>query len=175
MEHLFECMDSVKEWHEKSRDIVDYVTKGSTDLVPLEQSSHKRSSSTGTITADTSPLSPIHKLAVIILRSYILTATNKFASWIPPTNEHNGKSHWEWTACMWRGQVAPDLLIYVMNVKPDDPADRTGVDVLDNGKLMVVKRCKGDAASEPGYDCVQGPALRRLGFEVGEFLRAQGC
>ncbi|KAF2228269.1 hypothetical protein BDZ85DRAFT_255691 [Elsinoe ampelina] len=111
------------------------------------------------------------KRRLLVLRGYVLTATNLFAARIPLTGNYDPKGHWEWTACLWRGIVAPDVIIYVKDVDGKEGVDLGGCEVLDDGRLIVVRRCRGET-EKTGVEGVQAGALRRLGFEVGEWLRS---
>ena len=73
----------------------------------------------------------------------------------------------------WRGIISPDLTIYVRDAADSDSSNggKQSVDILDDGNLFVVARTKneGKEALE-----VEASTLRRLGFEVSEWVRAFG-
>lgn len=107
-----------------------------------------------------------------IIANYSLHASNVFACRIPigPHDSYSASDHWQWTATQWRGIVGPDLTIFVRDAVVGDTGKST-VEILEEGNLFVVKRTKGDG--DKGHE-LEPTALRRLGFEVGERVRAFG-
>ncbi|PNS16897.1 hypothetical protein CAC42_4861 [Sphaceloma murrayae] len=166
-----ELLKTVGGWHEKGREIVGAVMTGQgTGKMNRERKDSKGSGGEGS-EMDVDDETREERSRIVILRGYVLTATNLFAARIPITGNYDPKGHWEWTACMWRGVVAPDVIVYIKDVESKDGVDLGACEVLDEGRLIMVKRHKGDA-EESGVKGVQAGALRRLGFEVGEWLRA---
>ncbi|GAM84631.1 hypothetical protein ANO11243_026280 [Dothideomycetidae sp. 11243] len=192
IENFPDFLDFVNEWYQKTKDIIRPFTLKYAGTPPrdtqlsitshgFEESEVSRSkgrafsqgSSDGLSMAKYCQISPsTNRQGVMLLRSYVLTATNKFASRIPPTNGYSGRMHWEWAAGMWRGAMAPDLVVYIMNVKAEEDNDRSRVEVLDEGRLMAIKRCTDDTETEAGTDIegIASAVLRRLGFEIAEQL-----
>lgn len=122
-------------------------------------------------TGENSPVSSSAK-AVSIVVNYSLYASNFFACHIPieAHARYSPKDHWEWTATHWRGIISPDLTVYVRDGVATDTGKQS-VEIMDDGNLFVVKRTKAD-----GKDAweVEPSTLRRLGFEVSEWVRAFG-
>ncbi|KAK6433725.1 slightly ste11-like protein [Oleoguttula sp. CCFEE 5521] len=109
---------------------------------------------------------------VTILPLFTLHATNNFTSLIPITDSYSLKAHWEWAAAQWRGVVGPDLTIYVR-----DGGEGKAVEMSEEGGVCVVRRGVAKSGSEDGKgDAWEGEegTLRRVGFEVGEWVRAFG-
>ena len=106
---------------------------------------------------------------VNIISNFSLHASNVFACRIPigPQDRYSPNDHWQWTATQWRGILGPDLTIFVRDATVDDGEKPT---VLEEGNLFVVQRTK----NEEGVSQLEAPALRRLGFEVSEWVRAFG-
>ncbi|KAF4550173.1 Repressor of filamentous growth-like protein [Elsinoe fawcettii] len=180
-----EMLRVVSKWHERAREMVEVVTSpegtktrendGEEEKEKGRRKGKERKdskSSAGTDEMDVDiPQTEEEKSRLLVLRGYVLTATNLFAARIPLTGNYDPKGHWEWTACLWRGIVAQDVIVYVKDVEGKEGHDMSGCEVLDDGRLIVVRRCKGEV-EKTGVDGVQAGALRRLGFEVGEWLRS---
>lgn len=122
---------------------------------------------------------------VCIVANYSLHASNLFASAIPigGTDPYSPNDHWQWAATQWRGIIGPDLTIYVCDASTSEngrPAmEIEGVSEKGRAVLFVVKRAKDDhqaTDSEPKNAAVQLEpfALRRIGFEVSEWVKAFG-
>ena len=121
---------------------------------------------------------------VMIIPNYSLYTSNFFARQIPigPNDPYAPNDHWQWTATLWRGIIGPDLTIYVR----DAPADGTsgpsleieGVEDRPEVGLFVVKRMRGEEIGDgnlnPTAGEVEASVLRRVGFEVSEWVRAFG-
>ncbi|KAK3623870.1 slightly ste11-like protein [Elasticomyces elasticus] len=107
-----------------------------------------------------------------IIADYSLRASNVFSCRIPigPHDPYSPSDHWQWTATQWRGVVGPDLTIFVRDAVVGESGKAT-VEILEEGNLFVVKRTgtEGDKGLE-----LEPSVLRRLGFEVGEWVRAFG-
>ena len=118
---------------------------------------------------------------IAIIPYYQLTLTDAAASTIPITDAYAPVDHWQWMACLWRGIVGPDITIAVRSanyesnsageiVSPRDESSRhsaTGVDVRLSDARAIVLKCDGGN----GGNGVNEAALRRIGFEVGEWVR----
>lgn len=109
---------------------------------------------------------------VRIITNYSLHASNFFARHIPIDSHdlYAPMDHWKWSATQWRGIISPDLTIYVRDGVSSDGAKQS-VDIFEGDKLIVVKRTnvEGREALE-----VEASTMRRLGFEVSEWVRDFG-
>ncbi|KAL8748896.1 MAG: hypothetical protein Q9199_008010 [Rusavskia elegans] len=116
----------------------------------------------------------LHPIALV--PGYQLTQTDAFASHIPIDDAWTPVEHWQWMAAMWRGTVGPDITIAVKAVEEGGVEQqkagggrRAGggeVDIqLDEHRAVVVKIERGGIVAEG--------SLRRLGFEVGEYVRGR--
>jgi hypothetical protein len=113
-------------------------------------------------TSNNNNKSPQIKKPIAILPLFSLHASNTFACRIPLTDTYAPNDHWSWNATQWRGVVGPDLTIYL---KDGEEKSRM-VEQKEEAKLFVVRK---------GIDAgVDGSTLRRLGFEIGEWVRAFG-
>ncbi|KAF2446724.1 hypothetical protein P171DRAFT_238165 [Karstenula rhodostoma CBS 690.94] len=158
----------IQEWHGRSKEMIKYIT------TPVAPSSPPKSPASDTDKdetmkeTNTPPTSPTPSAKpVLILPSYQLRASDVYASRIPIQDVYSPMDHWQWMATLWRGTVGPDLTIYI---KGADKESRDGgklVDVNDEVRCMtVVKEGSGKFAES---------ALRRVGFEVGEWVRGLGA
>lgn len=109
-------------------------------------------------------------LPIAIVPRYQLTTVDASAIGMPITDSYSVVDHWNWLAALWRGCVGPDVTIVVQaraDLKGSGEnwdANGTHVDVrLREEKTVIVKVGKDDEIDEK--------ALRRVGFEVEEFLR----
>lgn len=99
---------------------------------------------------------------IAILPLFSLHASNTFACRIPLIDTYAPNDHWSWNATQWRGVIGADLTIYLK----DGEEKGKMVEQSEEEKLFVVRR---------GADAdVDGSTLRRVGFEVGEWVRAFG-
>jgi hypothetical protein len=135
---------------------------------------------------------------VILLKTYTLHATEQYACIIPITDSYGPTDHWQWMATMWRGTPGPDITIYVKEV--ERPVASCGSGEQSSGKGEIA----GDGTKSPATPApaeidkigtvevreheglrwlwvwkekgkeVEERALRRLGFELGEWIRAVG-
>lgn len=130
-------------------------------------STRKASSSSKGSSAPNSSTKPVG-----IIANYSLHASNFFACHIPIESyaQYSPKDHWEWTATHWRGIISPDLTIYVKDSAVAESGKPT-VEIMEPGSLFVVKRSKGEGKDT--FD-VEASTLRRLGFEVSEWVRGFG-
>ena len=165
-----EYMTLIQEWHAKSKEMIKYMTTPVALSSPPKSLSsdsdndNDKDNDTSMKDANTPPTSPgPSPKPVIILPSYQLRASEAYAARIPIQDVYSPMDHWQWMATLWRGTVGPDLTIYI---KSGDKEGRDGgklVDVNDEVRCMtVVKEGTGKFAEA---------ALRRVGFEVGEWVR----
>lgn len=169
-ERRFECLDSVKEWCKKSMEIFDFMMGN-----PIK--SESMSDSTDADQAMTmGPRTGDQPSPVLFIRSWLMSTIDRYTVWIPATNDHRVTEHWEWTAYMWQGVVAPDLIIYVRAASIEEISERGATEVADGGNLMLIRHSKDDTVRDPDGQRTHGfqsGALRRIGFEVGEWLEGR--
>ena len=179
-----EYLDLIREWHGKSKEMVKYIT---TPLTPQSSNPSISDDEKDTKTdrdatmadpkSTTPPISPSARIStlsspkpVIILPTYQLNASDAYASKIPIQDVYSPMDHWQWMATLWRGTVGPDLTIYVKGEGNDPNGGATGqgklVQLNDEGRYLTVVREKEGRFAEA--------ALRRVGFEVGEWIRGVG-
>ena len=152
-------LDLIKEWHNKSHEMADFVT---TPLTPPPADASWAKSLTG---GSTEPSQAGVVKPVVLLPTYQLHAANAFTACIPIADQYSPTDHWQWMATLWRGTVGPDLTIYVQSVEREQLNGKL-VELNEEYRLMTVRKQKG-AKFDDG-------ALRRVGFEVGEWIRGVG-
>ncbi|GAB1732239.1 hypothetical protein NU195Hw_g1028t1 [Hortaea werneckii] len=133
---------------------------------------------------------------IILLPNFSLHTSTAFALRIPidANSQYSAPDHWQWAATQWRGVVGPDLTIYVRDSASSGGSSsasgvggetgggtaggrvrgNVGVEMGEEGNLFVVRRTVGGGAGGKKGGEVEGSVLRRLGFEVGEWVRAFG-
>lgn len=126
-----------------------------TEIMDVDTHNHNHDHEPTTTPSTTQTTKPI-----AILPLFSLHASNIFACRIPLTH-YAPYDHWSWNATQWRGVVGPDLTIYLK----DGEDKGKSVEQFDEERLFVVRR---------GAEEIDGPTLRRVGFEVGEWVRAFG-
>ena len=122
-------------------------------------------------------------IPIAILPRYQLSLSDTYACSVPINDAYSPADHWQWMATLWRGNVGPDLTIAVRPAAPETPTSsdmgkgggkngRTGtagtvpsVEVrIDDARAILVR------IGEDG-EVAEG-SLRRVGFEVGEWVRS---
>ncbi|KAL9603132.1 MAG: hypothetical protein Q9219_001335 [cf. Caloplaca sp. 3 TL-2023] len=146
-----------------------------------------------TTTTSPPPPNPTNKntttpIPIALLPTYQLSQTDAWACRVPIDDSYAPTDHWQWMASMWRGVVGPDVTVAVKGWE-EGAADlsliRNGkrgggnnssnngggggeVEVrLEDSRAVVVRAEKG------GKGVAEG-GLRRVGFEVGEWVRGRG-
>ena len=160
-------LDLIKEWHGKSKEMARYIT---TPVVTSDSDSDAKSPLSSTSGNGTSPLpssqnSLMTIKPVVILPTYQLRASDLYASRIPIQDSYSPTDHWQWMATLWRGTVGPDLTIYLKSLDKGEEVKRA---VELNEEVRCLTICREGAGFE-------GSALRRVGFEVGEWIQGIGA
>jgi hypothetical protein len=162
-------LDLVKEWHGRSKEMIKYIT---TPVVASDSDSDAKSPLSLTSEKEdkvgkaTPPLlssqdSSITTKPVVILPTYQLRASDLYTSRISIQDSYSPTDHWQWMATLWRGTVGPDLTIYVETLEKGEEV-RRAVELNEEARCLTV--CREGAGFE-------GSALRRVGFEVGEWIQ----
>lgn len=116
------------------------------------------------------------KIPLLLISNYILSGSNAWACMLPISDVYSPADHWAWTATLWRGIIGADLTVYVRNSEQEraepvsagagagpSPSERK-VEMRDDLGAILVKRDGGK---------VDYGAVRRVAFEVGEWVRVQ--
>ncbi|KAI9697306.1 MAG: hypothetical protein M1836_004870 [Candelina mexicana] len=153
-------LKSITEWHTRSADIVKYIT---TD--PSSTSSAPQST-TPPPTSPPAPSTASPPRPIALINRYQLTLSDTAATHIAIDDAYAPIDHWQWMATLWRGIVGPDITVFVKEASAEEMNKSGGVEVRGDAKAVIVRLEKGKSCEEK--------ALRRLGFEVGEWIRGVG-
>lgn len=170
----------IQEWHSKSKEMIKYITtpipcppsEGECEEDTLSDKELPVITTTTTTRKDSAtPSPPTYALAkpIILLPTFQLHASVAYASRIPVQDAYSAMDHWQWMATLWRGTVGPDLTIYTRT------CCEGGKEGMGSSKLVEldeVARCLTVVREREGG--VAEGVLRRVGFEVGEFIRGVG-
>ncbi|KAJ9649296.1 slightly ste11-like protein [Coniosporium tulheliwenetii] len=147
----------IGEWHGKSKEMIEFITTPTqahdSDVEEGEIDMEKESKPVALAT-----------IPVVILPTYQLHASDVYASRIPIADAYSPADHWQWMATLWRGIVGPDITIYIKDSSPEEIGREKIVDVREDCGCVVVRKEKGQSK-------IEERALRRMGFEVGEWIR----
>ncbi|EGC43237.1 HMG box protein [Histoplasma capsulatum var. duboisii H88] len=99
---------------------------------------------------------------------YQLTTADTHACAIPINDSYTPTDHWQWMASLWRGCAGPDVTVLIRDCEKEE-LDKFGgnpVEIrLEEARTLVVRQVGNSAQG------IEEKALRRVGFEVEEFLR----
>ncbi|KAI9841347.1 MAG: hypothetical protein M1838_003612 [Thelocarpon superellum] len=147
-ETFAEYLRSIASWHSPSQAIQRFIT-----TVPTSDAS---------VSPGSTP--PPARAPVAIIPSYMLSRSNRAAARIPINDAYAPVDHWQWAATLWRGIIGPDVTIWIRECSQEELRKNGVVEVREEARTLVVKKARGEDVDER--------ALRRLGFEVSEALRA---
>lgn len=154
-EYLIEYHSIIIQWLNKSKEMIEYITStpptGPGEGEMSEGSHHERC-------LDVRPL--------VIIPRYQVRASDAYALTVPLADTYNALDHWSWMASMWRGTVGADFTIYIKDCTKEEMAREKAVDIMEELKVIIVRKGKDEPVSEV--------AMRRVGFEAGEWARAIG-
>ncbi|KAJ9133585.1 HMG box protein [Pleurostoma richardsiae] len=162
-------MQTIMEWHDKSREMVKHVTTETSPEKQDQQPGVKGESSSAGPGRDSSDapkrqqqqqqLLPV----ALVPDGFSLTLADRFACSVPIADSYAPVDHWQWMATLWRGIVGPDLVVYVRSATEDEVARLGGVD-FKTPSVMVVRVNEARGLDEK--------TERRLAFEVMEWVRS---
>ncbi|KAK2768460.1 hypothetical protein FQN54_000315 [Arachnomyces sp. PD_36] len=115
------------------------------------------------------PSTSTSPLPVALIPRYQLSTADAHACANPINDAYAPIEHWQWMASLWRGCVGPDITIYIRGCEKDELSKYGGGTPVENrlndARSLVVRK-----SSETEGE-IEEKALRRVGFEVEEFLR----
>ncbi|KAJ5662769.1 hypothetical protein N7462_011695 [Penicillium macrosclerotiorum] len=188
-------LNTISAWHRISDDIIGFVKHTSSHMeasdssaspdhevspktspstiVPktanLQINSPAQSSENGSEVSTLSASTPggnSSAMPVAIVPRYQLSTADAFACSIPIGDEYAPLDHWQWMASLWRACVGPDITLYIRECSKEE-LDRIGgnpVEVrLQDARTVILRRT-------PGSQGLEEKALRRVGFEIEDFL-----
>ena len=139
-------------------------------------------STTNSTAKDTPPLSPkttpqpsshsgvSSSLRIALLPTSLLSLTNLASSIEAPSKGYTITGHWGWFATLWKGMVGADLSV----VLTENGGSGNEVEVREEVKAIFVRiGGNGDGGEDgnKGLGTVGEGTVRRVGFEVGEWVR----
>ena len=185
---LADYLGVITHWHSISKELTKYITTipsppSARPISPKTQASATvEEDNTDTSNPDTSgPASTTASaphFPIAVIPGYQLTLTDLAASTIPIADAYAPVDHWQWMATLWRGMVGPDVTIVVRPANSlheggsangnSSPREEThnggGVEVRLKDARTIQLLC-------PNVGKVGESALRRMGFELGEYIR----
>lgn len=193
---LAEYLHVVESWHSKTDQLLTILqTPAAHSPNDKTPDSYKRAPSHNDDNNNNKP-------PMLVIPRYTLHASNVYASAIRIRDSYSPADHWQWVASLWRGVLGPDLTIYLRDhhstgLKPSTGVQHSksgsktcdGHSILDgeervvelqaDARALVVKREPPPSLPTPDSEgqVVPGVAeatLRRVAFEVGEWVRALG-
>jgi HMG box factor len=178
-------LEIISTWHKISNSAAEYITTPLPQPFPqpttnTTEPDSSDSVSTNTIipkteslaiTSPTSSAKTISPLPIALIPRYQLTTSDYHAVRIPINDAYSPFDHWQWMATLWRGCVGPDMTVYVRVCERDEfeRAGGGGVEVRPDTSVLVVRVVK----DKEGIEGFEDRVLRRLGFEVEEWVRGR--
>jgi HMG box factor len=178
-------LEIISTWHKISNSAAEYITPPLPQPFPqpttnTTERDSSDSVSTNTIipkteslaiTSPTSSAKTISPLPIALIPRYQLTTSDYHAVRIPINDAYSPFDHWQWMATLWRGCVGPDMTVYVRVCERDEfeRAGGGGVEVRPDTSVLVVRVVK----DKEGIEGFEDRVLRRLGFEVEEWVRGR--
>ncbi|EEP80269.1 predicted protein [Uncinocarpus reesii 1704] len=174
-------LETISAWHKISEEIVDYINGSGSppdrelDRDKLEAEVSPKSLGPYAARMGTRRLgSPISAptdstFRIALVPQYQLSTADAHACATPINDAYAPIDHWQWMASLWRGCVGPDITVHIRSCYKEELAEfgeGNPVEIrLDDARALVVRRLSGSPGS------IEEKALRRIGFEVEEFLR----
>lgn len=168
-------LDLIKDWHGRSRDMIKYITmpKSSNSSVASQDTVASAKDSVvepperkDSATPPASPAPEETMKPVIILPTFQLHASVVYASRTPIQDAYSATDHWQWMATLWRGTVGPDLTLYVKSYDAKDGQAGGKPEMDDSVRCLTVYKEKDGKFADAD--------LRRVGFEVNEWIKGMG-
>jgi hypothetical protein len=174
LQTLADYLQLIHRWHDVSADMVRHMT--TIHPAPSRTPVSPRPADA----ASPSSAAPPAPFPIAIVPQYQLSVTDAFASTVPITDSYAPVDHWKWMAASWRGIVGPDITIIVRGVHGQEASpgeeERAGERAAASPKGGVEVRLADHRAlivrvEERGR--VRDSGLRRVGFEIGEWIRGR--
>lgn len=197
------CITAIAKYHILSKEIISYITTPATSAayttspstsvspvspktMPLSKQSMR--SSVHQVSDDESANIPTG-VPIAVVPSFQLSHTDTFASRVHITDAYAPVDHWQWMATLWRGIVGPDITIAIL--PPPTPQSSTSAKSgSEMSKSMSARGTpRGNVSCGSGVEIrledarailvrvdekgVGEGSLRRVGFEVGEWVRSK--
>jgi hypothetical protein len=174
---LADYLALITHWHGISTEVVEHITTvpspSSPSPVSPKTAPRPHRPADGVLAAADDAPPPRAPLPVAILPAYQLTLTDAAASRIPIADAYAPVDHWQWMATLWRGIVGPDITVVLRTAAAKGPAEggqpspkevQQGVEIrLADARAILLTVDERGRVGDGG--------LRRVGFEVGEWVR----
>ncbi|MCJ1381778.1 hypothetical protein MMC17_004889 [Xylographa soralifera] len=185
---LADYLGLMTHWHSISTELTKYITTVPSPPSPTPVSPKAQAQALLTEGSDQPlesekvppafPAAGTLPVPIVIVPRYQLTLADLASSTIPIADAYAPVDHWQWMATLWRGVVGPDITIVVRpassqyeassangNSSPrEENRNGGGVEVRLQDAKTITLLC-------PTVGKVPESALRRMGFEVGEYVR----
>ncbi|PGH27255.1 hypothetical protein AJ80_00965 [Polytolypa hystricis UAMH7299] len=176
-------LGTISAWHKISGDIMTFIngpsptsalSRPNAHTIPGDPNSANSTKSIvegGSVAVAAPPAAADDGLLrIALVPRYQLTTADTYACATPINDAYAPIDHWQWMASLWRGCVGPDITIYIRDCEKEE-AEKFGdghpVEIrLGDARTLVVRRPVDSAGA-----AVEEKALRRVAFEVDEFLR----
>ncbi|WEW60818.1 slightly ste11-like protein [Emydomyces testavorans] len=174
-------LETISSWHKISEDIMRFMLDSDPvsahqpeDQKPAAELSPTTFAPRVTVmempqTDNSVPTSPDSVFRIALVPQYQLSTADAHACATPINDAYAPIDHWQWMASLWRGCVGPDITVYVRDCDEEELTsfgEGNPVEIrLDDARALVVRRLTDSAKP------IEEKALRRIGFEVDEFLR----
>ena len=137
-------------------------TKKTADTPPLSPLTKPSNTANNPVsTASTLPPQQHQALHIALLPSSLLSLTNAAAASTSVADAYGPQGNWMWFASIWRGIAGPDLAVVITS---EDGNGGHEVEVQEEVRAVIIK------GKDEGASVGEG-AVRRAGFEVGEWVR----
>jgi HMG box factor len=180
-EATVQYLDTISAWHKISDEIVNFINVPSTttdcqsgsgapisgiSTEPIVPKTVELDVNSLGNSATTTRDSALH---IALVPRYQLTTADAHACATPINDAYAPIDHWQWMASLWRGCVGPDITVYIRDCEQEE-LDKFGngnpVEIrLSDARALIVRRLVDSGKG------IEEKALRRVGFEVEEFLR----
>lgn len=122
------------------------------------------------------PTKQPQKIPLLLINNHILHATNVWSSSIPITDSYSPVDQWRWFASLWRGIIGADVTVYIKALGNgggvgSGNTDNEGKKVTCKTPAVEIKEEFGTIVVQQDGERVDDSAVRRVGFEVGEWVR----
>jgi hypothetical protein len=113
------------------------------------------------------------KIPLLLVKNYILYGSNAWSSALPINDIYSPADHWTWTATLWRGIIGADQTVYVRNMEKEreELVSAGGATPSQSDKKVQMKDDVGAILVKRENGKVEDGAVRRVAFEIGEFVR----
>lgn len=188
----------IDQYHTLSQEVIEYITTIPTPSSPLSTPSPVSPKSFPKSRGEEQTKEAAFPIAIV--PGWQVTWSDWFASHVTIRDAYSPMDHWQWGATLWRDVVGADITVAVQAAATtaaaeDGPAGEKGKETVREGEGSHKRKAPsvdrgGGAAAAGGVEVrledaraviVKGEgrgvgkgSLRRVGFEIGEWVRGWG-